>query len=79
MGILRQGATLPSAHLRYRLRTIENLPVSQRPAVPLVITGSDQATRRAIRTLGHPVEHETFFAATEGEQLAGDHRAVAWQ
>ena len=79
VGILRQGATLPSAHLRYRLRTIENLPVSQRPAVTLVITGSGQATRRAVRTLGHPVEHETLFAATEGEQLAGDHRAVAWQ
>ena len=30
------------------------------------MTGSDQATRRAIRTLGHPVEHQTFFAATEG-------------
>ena len=79
IGILRQGATLPSAHLRYRLRTIENLPVSERPSVTLVIAGSGQATRRAIRTLGHPVEHETFFAATEGEQLAGDHRAVAWQ
>ena len=79
VGILRQGATLPSAHLRYRLRTIENLPVSQRPAVTLVITGSDQATRRAVRTLGHPVEHQTFFVATEGEQLAGNHRTVAWQ
>ena len=79
VGILRQGPTLPSAHLRYRLRTVENLPVSQRPTVTLVITGSDQATRRAIRTLGHPVEHETLFVATEGEQLARDHRAVAWQ
>ena len=79
VGILRQGATLPSAHLRYRLRTVENLPWNQRPAVTLVITGSDQATRRAIRTLGHPVEHQTFFVATEGEQLAGDHRFVAWQ
>ena len=79
VSILRQGPTLPSAHLRYRLRTIENLPVSQRPAVTLVITGSDQATRRAVRTLGHTVEHETLFVATEGEQLAGDHRAVAWQ
>ena len=79
VGILRQGATLPSAHLRYRLRTAENLPVDQQPTVTLVITGSDQATRRAVRTLGHPVEHQTFFVATEGEQLAGDHRAVAWQ
>ncbi len=79
VGILRQGATLPSSHLRYRLRTIENLPVSERPTVTLVITGSDQATRRAVRTLGHPLEHESFFVATEGEQLAGDHRAKAWQ
>ena len=71
VGILRQGATLTSAHLRYRLRTIENLPWSQRPAVTLVITGSDQATRRAIRTLGHPVEHQTFFAATEGSSWPG--------
>ena len=79
VGILRQGPTLPSAHLRYRLRTIENLPRSQRPTVTLVITGSDLATRRAVRTLGHTVEHQAFFVAAEGEQLAGDHRAVAWQ
>ena len=79
VGILRQEPTLPSAHLRYRLRTIENLPWSQRPTVTLVITGSDLATRRAVRTLDHTVEHQTFFVATEGEQLAGDHRAVAWQ
>ena len=79
VGILRQGPTLPSAHLRYRLRTVENLPWSQRPTVTLVITGSDQATRRAVCTLGHPVEHQTFFVATEGEQRAGDHRVVAWQ
>ena len=79
VGVLRQGPTLPSPNPRYRLRTAENLPVSQRPTVTLVITGSDQATRRAVRTLGHTVEHQTFFVATEGEQLAGDHRAVAWQ
>ena len=79
VGILRQGPTLPSAHLRYRLRTIENLPRSQRPTVTLVITGSDLATRRAVRTLGHTVEHQAFFVAAEGEQLAGDHRAVALQ
>ena len=79
VGILRQGATLPSAHLRYRLRTAESLPVDQQPTVTLVITGSDQATRRAVRTLGHPLEHEAFFVATEGELLAGDHRTDAWQ
>ena len=40
---------------------------------------SDQATRRAIRTLGHPVQYRTTFVATEGELLAGDHRGMVWQ
>ena len=40
---------------------------------------SDQATRRAVRTLGHPVQYRTTFVATEGELLAGDHRGVVWQ
>ena len=79
MGILRQGATLPSANLRYRLRSLENLPSKQRPTVTLVLTHSDQATRRAVRTLGHPMQHRTTFVATEEELLAGDHRGVVWQ
>ena len=58
--------TLPSAHLRFRLRTAENLPGSQRPTVTLVITGSDQATRRAVRTLGHPVEHRSILRGHRG-------------
>ena len=79
VGLLRQGATLPSANLRYRLRSMENLPSKQRPTVTLVLTHSDQATRRAVRTLGHPMQHRTTFVATEGELLAGDHRGVVWQ
>ena len=79
LGIVRQGPALSSANLRYRLRTLEQLRTRQRPTATLVITGSDQANRPAVRTLGHTVDHRTFFAATEGEQLAGDHRAVAWQ
>ena len=53
--------------------------MDQQPTVTLVITGSDQATCRAVRTLGHPLAHEAFFVATEGELLAGDHRNDAWQ
>ena len=79
IGILRQGATLPSANLRYRLRSMENLPSKQCPTMTLVLTHSDQATRRAVRTLGHPMHHRTTFVATEGELLAGDHRGVVWQ
>ena len=79
VGIVRQGVALPSANLRYRLRTMENLRYYQRPIVTLVLTHSDQSTRRAIRTLGSPTEHRTTFVATEGELLAGDHRGLVWQ
>ena len=79
VGLLRQGSTLPSANLRYRLRSMENLPSKQRTTVTLALTHSDQATRRAVRTLGHPMQHRTTFVVTEGELLAGDHKGVVWQ
>ncbi len=79
LGIVRQGPVLSSANLRYRLRTLENLRSRQRPTATLVITHSDQATRRAFRTLGDPREHRSTFVATEGELLAGDAQAQVWQ
>lgn len=79
VGVIRQGATLPSAHLRYRLRSVEKLPHYERPTVTLVIACSDQANRRAVRTLGHPIAHMTLFVATERHVLAGDHHTPAWQ
>ena len=79
LGIVRQGPMLPSPNLRYRLRSAESLPWRQVPRATLVLTCSDQANRRAVRTLGHPMEHRFHFVATEEEQLAGDHNAVAWQ
>ena len=79
VGLLRQGPTLPSANLRYRLRTLENLSHDQRPMATLALAFSDQANRRAVRTLGDPTHHRRTFVATEGELLAGDHRGVVWQ
>ena len=79
LGIVRQGPVLSSANLRYRLRTLENLHQRQRPTATLVLTHSDQATRRAFRTLGDPMEHRSTFVATEGELLAGDAQAPVWQ
>ena len=79
VGLLRQGATLPSANLRYRLRTLENLSFDQRPMATLVLAFSDQANRRAVRTLGDSQHHSGTFVATEEELLAGDHRGVVWQ
>ena len=79
LGIVRQGPMLSSANLRYRLRTLEQLRARQRPTATLVLTHSDQATRRAFRTLGNPMEHRHTFVATEGELLAGDAQAPVWQ
>ncbi len=79
IGLVRQGPTLPTANLRYRLRSIERLHSFETPFVTLVLTHADQATRRAIRSLGDPREHRRTFAVTEGELLAGDHTGVVWQ
>ena len=79
IGLIRQGPMLPSANLRYRLRSTERLDSDDRPFITLVLTPADQATRRAIRALGDPLEHRRTFVATEGEQLAGDAEAVVWQ
>ena len=79
IGLIRQGPALPTSRLRYRLRSIERLDSSDTPFVTLVLAHADQATRRAIRSLGDPSEHRRTFVATEGELLAGDHTGVVWQ
>ena len=73
IGIMRQGPMLPTANFRYRLRSSELLPNYKKPIITLILTHSDQATRRAIRTLGDHANHHGTFVATEGELLAGDH------
>ncbi len=79
IGLIRQGPAFPTSRLRYRLRSIERMDSSDRPFVTLVLTHADQATRRAIRSLGDPSEHLRTFVVTEGELLAGDHTGVVWQ
>ena len=79
IGLIRQGPALPTSRLRYRLRSIERLDSDETPFVTLVLTHADQATRRAIRSLGDPSEHRRTFVVTEGELLAGDHTGVVWQ
>jgi len=79
IGLIRQGPALPTSKLRYRLRSIERMRSGDRPFVTLVLTHADQATRRAVRSLGDPSEHRRTFVTTEGELLAGDHTGVVWQ
>ena len=49
IGLIRQGPVLPTSNLRYRLRSTERLSYGKKPVVTLVLTYSDQATRRATR------------------------------
>ena len=79
LGLLRQGPMLPTATLRYRLRSLERLHDDERPTVTLLLTYADQATRRAVRSVGDPRHHRTTFVATEGELVAGGAKAVVWQ
>ena len=79
IGVIRQGPMLPTSNLRYRLRSIEHLPSNEKPFLTLALTHADQATRRAIRSLGDPTERCRTFVVTEGELLAGDHTGVVWQ
>lgn len=79
VGVMRQGPTLPSSNFRFRIRSMEQLHYSRKPTVTLILTFSDQATRRAIRTAGDPWEHRTTFVTTEGELLAGDSESLVWQ
>ena len=79
IGLIRQGSALPTSRLRYRLRSIERLDSDETPFVTLVLTHADQATRRAVRSLGDPSEHRRTFVTTEEELLAGDHTGVVWQ
>ena len=79
IGLIRQGPALPTSRLRYRLRSIERLDSDETPFITLALTHADQATRRAIRSLGDPWEHRRTFVTTESELLAGDHTRVVWQ
>ena len=79
IGVIRQGPALPTSRLRYRLRSIERLDSSDKLFVSLVLAHADQATRRAVRSLGDPSEHRRTFVTTEGELLAGDHTGAVWQ
>lgn len=79
LGLLRQGPLLTPANLRYRLRSTERLDYEQRPRLSLVLAASDQDARRALRALGHPMDHHTMFVATTGAVLARDVGARVWQ
>ncbi|MYD87115.1 MAG: hypothetical protein F4Y14_13605, partial [Acidobacteria bacterium] len=79
VGLLRQGPMLSAANLRFRLRTIERLDWNRTPWLTLVLTDSEQDTRRAVRALADPNLHDAAFVACESELIAGGVRAPVFQ
>ena len=79
IGLIRHGPALPTANLRYRLRSKERLAYRDEPLITLVLTHSSQAMRRAVRSLGDPMEHRTTLVACERELLTGGTGAYSWQ
>ncbi|MDE2987453.1 MAG: replication-relaxation family protein [Chloroflexota bacterium] len=79
VGLLHQGPMLSAANLRFRLRTIERLDWAKTPWLTLVLTDSEQDTRRAVRALADPNQHETAFVACAGDLIAAGPRRPAFQ
>ena len=77
IGIIRQGPMLPPANFRYRLRSIERMGYYDSPKATLVLTQSNQATRRALRLMTHGY-HDTFVA-TEASVLGSPTTVRVWQ
>ena len=79
LGVMRQGPMLSAASLRYRIRTIERMGVQELPHVTLIVTDSDQDTRRAVRALGEPSSFHHSAVATLGAVVGQGARARVWQ
>ena len=79
LGVVRQGAMLSSASLRYRLRTLERQDVQPLPHVTLIATDSDQDTRRAVRALREPSGFHHSAVATLGAVIGQGAQARVWQ
>ncbi len=71
IGLVRQGPMLTSASLRYRIRTIERMDPFERPLLTLILTDSEQDTRRVLRTIADPSAHSETLVAVTGEVIAG--------
>ena len=79
IGLLRQGPMLSAANLRFRLRTIERLDWTRSPSLTLVLTDSEQDSRRAVRALADPGLHETTLVAHGADLIAGGARTPVFQ
>ncbi len=79
VGLLCQGAMLSAANLRFRLRTIERLDWTRSPSLTLVLTDSEQDSRRAVRALADPGLHDTTLVACAADLIDAGPRTPVFQ
>ena len=79
IGLLRQGPMLSAANLRFRLRTSERMDVSRWPWFTLVLTDSEQDSRRTVRALADPGLHDTTLVACVADLIAAGPRTPVFQ
>ena len=79
IGLLRQGPMLSAANLRFRLRTIERLDWIRSPSLTLVLSDSEQDSRRAVRALADPGLHDTTLVASASDLIAAGPRNPVFQ
>ena len=79
IGILRQGPMLSAANLRFRLRTIERTDGRHCPNLTLVLTDSEQDTRRAVRALADPSLHDATLVACAADLVSAEVRSPVFQ
>ena len=79
VGLLRQGPMLSAANMRFRLRTIERMDFRHCPWLTLVLTDSEQDTRRAVRALADPSLHDATVVACAADLLAAGPRTPVFQ
>ena len=79
IGILRQGPMLSAANLRFRVRTIERMDGRQCPNLTLVLTDSEQDTRRTVRALADPSLHDATVVACTADLNAASPRTPVFQ
>ncbi|MYD53269.1 MAG: hypothetical protein F4W96_03030 [Chloroflexi bacterium] len=70
---------LPSANLRFRLRTIEVLDGRRCPWLKLVLSDSEHHSRRSVLTMAYPYLRETPFVACGSELIARGVRNLVLQ
>lgn len=70
VGLVRQDSMLSAANPRIRLCAIKRMDASRRPNLTLVLTDSEQDTRRSVKALADSSPHDARLVARTADLIA---------